>query len=670
MEKLKHLFVISLLLLVLPAPFFTSMSLGAEGDRVWINPAATPREEQNHVRIISDGNGGAILVWQDNRNEHWGDDNWDIYAQRIDASGNAVWGSNGIAIAAGDEDEVLPELAPDGSGGAIIAWKRGSSIFVQRIDSSGSILWTPGGVEVANNSSVDSLNPIAIDSEGRGGAFIAFRTALGIRCARVESDGSLASPGINGIDLGAGAVMYGGPALAAVKSSLPGSKSAFVVMCDGFCARVQKVSTDFFSGNLVLPWGTPKNLSCDPRREARPDIALDGDGGAFITWARQRDPVGDPAGNHVVAQHIDSDGNALWAANGLILVDSSIVGGNDECWRSYEVIPSIAADGLGGAVVAWNDWRNQSTWPGGNDDIYVQRIDHNGSPVWTAGGISAWYYPGGSQRRPKVVTDGAGRSLVVFQDMGMGNWDIIGVKLDRDGSRWSAYKSYIYYDGMDGEDQINPVVAFNGSGPSPTGAIVAWVDKRDDEGDIYATKIELIYPKPDLVIASINFDPVIPDPNQPFGVTIRVRNEGPAPTNRGFYVGLDGLQDGLFMDSCYINDNLSQWEEAECTVTYDNGKPFGSYIVTAYADGHASAMYNDLIDESVENNNSRSTTLRVTEKKADFDCDQDVDGKDLQEFIDNYYVICNVNEYCPWDLDGSRRVDGDDLAILAGEFGL
>ena len=38
-------------------------------------------------QIVSDGEGGAIIVWQDDRNGN----NYDIYAQRVDVNGNALW---------------------------------------------------------------------------------------------------------------------------------------------------------------------------------------------------------------------------------------------------------------------------------------------------------------------------------------------------------------------------------------------------------------------------------------------------------------------------------------------------------------------------------------------------------------------------------------------------
>src|SRR4030066_318122 len=51
---------------------------------------------QTNVQVVSDGAGGAIIVWEDFRTG--GTTNYDIYAQRIDAAGNALWTPNGTII--------------------------------------------------------------------------------------------------------------------------------------------------------------------------------------------------------------------------------------------------------------------------------------------------------------------------------------------------------------------------------------------------------------------------------------------------------------------------------------------------------------------------------------------------------------------------------------------
>jgi hypothetical protein len=95
----------------------------------------------------------------------------DIFAQRLDTAGTPQWAANGVAVTA-DFDQFNPQMAPDGNGGAIIAWEDDrngfSDIFAQRLDGTGTPLWAFGGVAVstaAGNQSAPQLIP-----DGSGGA--------------------------------------------------------------------------------------------------------------------------------------------------------------------------------------------------------------------------------------------------------------------------------------------------------------------------------------------------------------------------------------------------------------------------------------------------------------------------------------------------------------------
>ena len=102
--------------------------------------------------MVSDGSGGAIIVWQDNRNG-----NSDIYAQRVDASGLTLWQSDDVPVCTangvqGGMNQI--KILPDNFGGAIINWwdfRSGDpDIYTQRINTSGLILWQAGGIPVCN----------------------------------------------------------------------------------------------------------------------------------------------------------------------------------------------------------------------------------------------------------------------------------------------------------------------------------------------------------------------------------------------------------------------------------------------------------------------------------------------------------------------------------------
>ncbi|HEY6953260.1 MAG TPA: T9SS type A sorting domain-containing protein [Bacteroidota bacterium] len=149
--------------------------LNANGDTLWTADGVLlcgANAMQDKQAIMSDSAGGAIIVWEDRRS---GD--WDVYAQRVNASGVVQWTSDGVIIVSTTDDQTIPVLVSDGSGGAIIAWNdfrsgTNADIYAQRINSSGTRLWGSTGKGVVTLTSGQGGPAIAID--GSGGAIVAW----------------------------------------------------------------------------------------------------------------------------------------------------------------------------------------------------------------------------------------------------------------------------------------------------------------------------------------------------------------------------------------------------------------------------------------------------------------------------------------------------------------
>ena len=122
--------------------------------------------------LIPDGSGGAFVVWEDKRNY-----NSDIYAQRIDKDGNLLWNPSGVPVCTASEDQEWPFLVQDGSGGVIIVWRSGDSqsnydVYAQRLDADGNPLWGENGIAVASRDGNERNQRIV--SDGNGGAIISW----------------------------------------------------------------------------------------------------------------------------------------------------------------------------------------------------------------------------------------------------------------------------------------------------------------------------------------------------------------------------------------------------------------------------------------------------------------------------------------------------------------
>ncbi|MBI3766091.1 MAG: T9SS type A sorting domain-containing protein, partial [Ignavibacteriales bacterium] len=94
--------------------------------------------------MISDGAGGAIIAWQDSRNG--GDTLFtDIYSQKVNASGAVQWIANGVSISTALHSQFFPKMVNNSAGGAIITWNdlrndpNYEDIYAQQIDSSGNL---------------------------------------------------------------------------------------------------------------------------------------------------------------------------------------------------------------------------------------------------------------------------------------------------------------------------------------------------------------------------------------------------------------------------------------------------------------------------------------------------------------------------------------------------
>lgn len=104
--------------------------------------------EQLAATVVTDQAGDAIVAWQDHRN---GAD-YRIFAQRVTSSGAIApgWPADGLALSSAPGDQVYLASASDGTGGAIVAWgdqRNGTDydVYTQRVTASGE---TGSDVEV------------------------------------------------------------------------------------------------------------------------------------------------------------------------------------------------------------------------------------------------------------------------------------------------------------------------------------------------------------------------------------------------------------------------------------------------------------------------------------------------------------------------------------------
>jgi len=156
-------------------PDIYSQKVDAGGNTLWAaNGVAVSADAGNQInpQLTGDGDGGAIVSWEDARSG-----NWDVYTQRVGAGGLVQYAANGVPACAAAGDQVNSQIEGDDRGGAIITWQDQRSgdwdVYAQRVDSIGNMLWTADGVAVCTAG--DNQETPAITTDGRGGAIIAWQ---------------------------------------------------------------------------------------------------------------------------------------------------------------------------------------------------------------------------------------------------------------------------------------------------------------------------------------------------------------------------------------------------------------------------------------------------------------------------------------------------------------
>lgn len=446
----KNIIFSFLLLMLLPLALY-SQSPG--------NPVSIAGNHQTNPTMTTDGSGGTIIAWQDNRNGKY-----EIYAQRMNGDGNAVWSVNGLPVCQQDSN-FKPIIVSDGSGGAIIAWQsyRGSAtadIYAQRINSSGNIMWSINGLPVC--VVVFEQDSISMVSDGLGGAILTwqdYRSNNGfadIYAQRINPSGTMIWTA-NGVNICNQAASQRGPKIIG-----DGSGGAFITWYDNRAGNYDIYSQRVGAAGAVQ-WTTNGVATCTMAADQlTPDVCSDGADGVIITWTDFRSSTD----FNIYAQRVGPSGAIVWVVDGVVM-------NNNVAYAQLD--PMIVSDGLGGAIISWTDYRTGTT-----ADIYAQRVNSTGAVQWTATGVIICT-ASGDQIFSQLTSDGNNGAYITWEDhRNAGNSDIYAQRISSTAAlNWAATGYEIC---TVTNDQLRPSLVSNGN----LGAIVVWQDYRSGSSfDVY-----------------------------------------------------------------------------------------------------------------------------------------------------------------------------------------
>jgi flagellar hook capping protein FlgD len=373
------------------SPFIYAQHLDRAGWMLWpadgIAVSAAPVQQIAPV-VVADGTGGAFVLWVA------ADGNARARVQHVDAAGAPLWRDE-VEVSTVGRDHNDPSACADGADGLLVSWSEDQrsdtalvairDIYAQRVDGSGATLWAPEGVAICTAPGGQTGHTIVPD--GSGGAIVVWndgRHAQGSAAfaQRVTAAGAVAWAA-NGIPLSSGA-----PYQYYAAACADGAGGAIAAWVGDGGIRVQRIDG---SGSLL--WGAG-GVCAGPGSSGWYSIASDGAQGAYVAFERDEQPA-----RTIRAQRVRDDGALMWSADGKSMVVA----------RGYKSSPRVVRDGGGGAFVTWQDFR-------GGSDLYGQRVDADGEPLWEIEGARVDVTPGSASSVSMVPDGGRGAILAWYND--------------------------------------------------------------------------------------------------------------------------------------------------------------------------------------------------------------------------------------------------------------
>jgi hypothetical protein len=425
-------------------------------------------QADNGLIAVPSINGGTIAAWQDNR-----DSDYDIYAQRLSSIGETQWPDDGVPVCTAAGMQLALQGVSDGAGGAILVWvdlRDGEAdIYAQRIDPDGNLMWPVGspsvdGVPVC--ATAEHQTWINVVSDGSGGAIVTWEHGVSpgdIHAQRLDSNGELQWGSDSGVVVSDAAGVQQWSRIVS-----DGAGGAILVWTDG--RNNPSTSYDIYAQRIDATGGTQwaGDLPVCTLTQAQtyPAIAADGFGGAFMAWFDNEE---------IWAQHVNSSGVPQWAANGILINDSAL--------DSQHTLRGVGS-GVGSAIFVWQDLRN---YPTTGRDLYAQSLS-TGGPAWTAGGVVI-SQASGDQRDPAIASPRGGSVVIAWVDgrSGVTTPDIYALEI-LDGSSFNGPPDGLAVCTAE-YGQWKPVVGTSGLGD----AVLVWADSRNiaTGADIYAQGVFL-----------------------------------------------------------------------------------------------------------------------------------------------------------------------------------
>ena len=349
------------------------------------------RELQIEPLMVSDSEGGALIGYQDADYTMY-PVLWEsrVCVQRIDHEGNLLWDPAGIRLSLSEDDQRIGDIISDNAGGVVAAWRNTvtDDLYLQRIDSTGQRLWGDEGMQIGE---IESGAAVLVNTSD--GNFIAFwpeqwgPQQWGI-FQKFNLDGvpNWMSPGIN---LYLGGCIY----------MCPDENNAIIVSGNYWLGPYRRIIAQRIDYSGELLWGDEGITICDSVNATTfyTPISEFSDGSFVFSWYNEFAGLE----GTVFAQRVSPDGETLWEENGVLISADpyekrylNMVKSNDDTFifvfqDSRHTDPSIYAQKLD--IDGNRQWDNDVLVHIATPMPYSLDADTDGA----GGAIATWYSTGG-----------------------------------------------------------------------------------------------------------------------------------------------------------------------------------------------------------------------------------------------------------------------------------
>jgi hypothetical protein len=523
--------------------------INVDGEKLWgengATVVATPGRQEDPM-VISDGAGGAFVVWIDYRYEpYYGD----IFGQYVNSNGEVMWDETGVplSIAFGRQDAL--NVCPDGNGGAFVIWNDQS--IAQYGHTYGTHLTTIQSEIIAPETGVPILegpgsrSSVSIETGGVGFATLVFEQRNEIEerdiySQRIDSACNTiwSASDENGVVI----CSADGDQFKAKVNDITSSVSA-VVWED---RRNGEASKDIYfqfideDGNVLLQ--NDGIVICDdPGNQNNPRVKAE-NGDAFVVWEDFRNNIND---GDIFTQKITLDGTAQWDSNGLEICSAT----------GKQTATRLTTDNFGGVYIVWQDERFS---PAPEIDIFTQHINSDGLISFEPDGLPICILDR-KQESPIILPDSVNGAFVMWADYRTGGIGIYVQRVMPDVGIMFEDQGLLFYSGIDG-NSINVQSVYLGNDQN----LAYWEDNRSGfyNPAIYAALVDENFEDTFETFGSI--------PNIPLGTNEFQTNPQIARVNNHLFMNFKSIDQWGTILQYYqildINDNFN-------TVGDSHGQP-------------------------------------------------------------------------------------------------